>query len=161
MILKERVIVDKAALLKLFRVCSVPACGSVVDPDHVTVHTVGAGMTVTATCLQHQHETTWTSSSTVCEGRKKLFVINILLASYTLFCGLNISQVSSTSLHLAFSFGFDMISFDDSHFQVLELFGHLNIACFSRTFFFKLQSELLHPIVWMSWSYSQVVTKFV
>jgi hypothetical protein len=91
---KERVIVEKEALLKLFKVCSFPSCGSVVDPDDVTVHTVGAAITVTATCLQNNHEQTWSSSNTVGEGRNKMFTINVLLAAFTLFCGLNISQVS-------------------------------------------------------------------
>jgi hypothetical protein len=40
--------------------------------------------------------------------------------------------------------------------QVTELFGHLNLACFGRSYFFNLQSEILHPIVWMSWSLAQV-----
>lgn len=91
---KERVIVEKEALLKLFQVCSFHSCGSVVDPDDVTVHMVGAAITVTATCLQNNHEQTWSSSRTVGEGRNKMFTINVLLAAFTLFCGLNISQVS-------------------------------------------------------------------
>ena len=90
---RERVIVDKASLMELFRVCSVPACGSVIDPDNVTFYTQGAGMTVTATCLEHNHTKSWSSCSSVGEGREKVFSLNILLAAYTLFCGLNISQV--------------------------------------------------------------------
>ena len=89
----DRVIVDKPALLELFKVCSVPNCGSIVDPADVQIHTVGAAITVKSVCLQNQHQQKWSSSATVAEGRKRLFVINILLAAYTLLCGLNISEV--------------------------------------------------------------------
>ena len=90
----DRVLVDKPALLDLFRVCSVPNCGSIVNPADVHINTVGAAMTVKSECLQNNHQQTWSSSATVAEGRKRLFVINILLAAYTLLCGLNISEVS-------------------------------------------------------------------
>ena len=89
---EERFLVEKSALLSMFRVCSVPGCGTVIDSEDVTVHTVGAAVIVKATCLQH-HDLTWSSSSTVGDGHKKVFIINILLAAFTLFCGLNVSQV--------------------------------------------------------------------
>ena len=94
---EERVIVDRPLLMQLFRVCSVPGCGSVVDPDDVIIRTQGAAMTVKAHCLNHNHTTTWSSSRTVGEGREVTYVINILLAAYTLFCGLNLSQVDLKS----------------------------------------------------------------
>ena len=90
----ERIIVDKPAILDLFRVCSTQGCGAVIDPGDIVVHTYGAAMTVRATCLEH-HETFWKSSNSVGVGRNKIFAVNILLAAYTLFCGLNISQVGS------------------------------------------------------------------
>ena len=93
-VLIERIIVDRPALLSLFRVCSTQGCGALIDPGDVVVHTHGAAMTVRATCLEN-HEMFWKSSSIVGEGRKQIFVVNILLAAYTLFCGLNISQVCS------------------------------------------------------------------
>ena len=88
----ERVLVDKPAILILFRVCSIQGCGAPIDPEDVIVHTDGAAMTVKATCLEH-HEISWKSCNTVGEGHSKIFVVNILLSAYTLFCGLNISQV--------------------------------------------------------------------
>ena len=90
----ERIVVDKPSLLELFRVCSEPHCGSIIDQEDVSIITVGAAITVKTTCLQNHHQQTWSSSTTVGEGHKRQFVINILLAAYTLFCGLNISQVS-------------------------------------------------------------------
>lgn len=95
---EERVIVDKACLMKLFRVCS--ECGALVDPEDVKTIHVGAALKIHATCLNN-HVQKWSSSSSVLEGQKEAFTINILLAAYTLFCGLNISQVCrfSSSTH--------------------------------------------------------------
>eukprot|EP00092_Neocalanus_flemingeri_P108804 GFUD01139746.1.p1 GENE.GFUD01139746.1~~GFUD01139746.1.p1 ORF type:complete len:185 (-),score=33.68 GFUD01139746.1:98-652(-) len=126
----ERLIVDKPLLMKLFQVCSEPSCGALIDPEEVKISEVGAAVTIHATCLNN-HNTNWSSSDAVGEGHKKTFTINILLACYTLFCGLNISQVT-------------------------EYFGHLGISCIGRSFFFNLQSNLLHNIVWMTFCYSQV-----
>ena len=91
-VLTERVLVDKPAILNLFRVCSIQGCGAPIDPEDVIAHTDGAAMTVKATCLEN-HEISWKSCNTVGEGHSKIFVVNILLSAYTLFCGLNISQV--------------------------------------------------------------------
>ena len=88
-----RIIVDKSSLLQLFRVCSEPNCGALVDLSEVELTETGAAVNVKATCLKN-HVQNWSSSSSVGEGHKKMFTINILLAAYTLFCGLNISQVS-------------------------------------------------------------------
>ena len=92
-VMTDRFIVDKSSLLQLFRFCSVEGCGSIIDQEDITFHEVGAAVVVKYTCLQH-HEQSWSSSSSVGEGHNKLYVINILLASFTLFCGLNLSQVS-------------------------------------------------------------------
>merc|ERR1719186_1411920 len=59
-----------------------------------------------------------------------MFLINILLASYVLLCGLNIAQV-------------------------IEYFFHLSLESISRTYFFNLQSNLLHRVIWMTWCFSQ------
>lgn len=126
---EKRYIVDKSALLKLFKVCPEPKCGSVIDPDDIIVRSEGAAVIVKGICLNN-HDFSWASSLTAGEGREKMYIINILLAAFTLFCGLNISQV-------------------------IELFNHLNLACIQRTLFFKFQSEYLHPIVWMSWCHAQ------
>ena len=88
-----RYLVDKSSLLQLFRVCNKPNCGALVDPTEVQLIETGAAINVKATCLEN-HDQEWSSSSSVGEGHKKMFTINILLAAYTLFCGLNISQVS-------------------------------------------------------------------
>ena len=92
-VMTDRFIVDKSALLQLFRFCSVEGCGSIIDQEDITFHEVGAAVVVKCTCLQN-HEQSWSSSSSVGEGHHQLYVINILLASFTLFCGLNMSQVS-------------------------------------------------------------------
>ena len=91
-IVTERFIVDKASLQKLFHFCTVENCGSIIDPSDVTFHKVGAAVIVKSTCLNN-HTQSWSSSNSVGEGHHRLFIINVLLAAYTLFCGLNISQV--------------------------------------------------------------------
>ena len=89
----DRFIVEKTSLQRLFRFCSVEKCGSIIDQEDVTFHKKGAAVVVKYTCLNH-HEQSWSSSSSVGEGHHRFFVINILLAAFTLFCGLNISQAS-------------------------------------------------------------------
>ena len=100
---------DKPALLELFRVCSEPHCGSIIDQEDVLILTVGAAINVTTSCLQNNHQRTWSSSTTVGEGHKRQFVINILLAAYALFCGLNISQVRNI-----FISSLDLVGSDES-----------------------------------------------
>ena len=72
--------------------CSIQGCGAPIDLSDVIAHTEGAAMIVKATCLEH-HETSWKSCNAVGEGHNKIYVVNILLAAYTLLCALNISQV--------------------------------------------------------------------
>ena len=127
----ERLIVEKKSLLKLFEVCSTVGCGSLVDSEEIKFVKVGGAFKVKTTCLNN-HVNHFASSSSIGDGKEKIFVINILLAAYMLFCGLNFSRVA-------------------------ELFKHLNIACFGKTFFYKIQSEMLQPIVWICWSYMQVL----
>jgi len=126
---KKRVIVEKDLLLKLFQVCNVPGCGSLVDEDDIKMTTLAAAVSVTATCC-NSHTYHWSTSTKVGEGKKQKFLINVLLASYTLLCGLNISQV-------------------------VEYFFHLSLDCISRCYFFRIQSNFLHRIIWMSWLFAQ------
>ena len=95
----ERVIVEKSELLKLFQVCSHPNCGGLVDSDEIKVIEIGAAVKVKTTCLKN-HVLEWSSSSAVGEGENKWYTINILLAAYTLFCGLNISQVKDSYIKI-------------------------------------------------------------
>ena len=88
-----RVLVEKERLLQLFRVCSEPSCKALIDPQDVKYIEIGAAVNIHAVCLNN-HSQTWCSSSTVGEGNKRMYVVNIVLAAFTLFCGLNISQVS-------------------------------------------------------------------
>ena len=83
---------EKSRLLQLFKVCSEPNCGAMIDPADVKVSEFGAAVKVTAMCLQN-HPQEWSSSSSVGEGHKKTYTINIVMAAFTLFCGLNITQV--------------------------------------------------------------------
>ena len=88
----KRVICETDLLLYLFTVCKVPLCGSLIDRDNVKVYQKGAAITVNTTC-NNSHQSSWSSSKKVGEGRKKSNVINIEMAAYTLFSGLNITQV--------------------------------------------------------------------
>ena len=83
--------------MQLFKVCSIPQCGSIIDPEDVSSRTVGAAVIVNATCLNN-HAQTWSSSNLIGEGHERMYAINILLAAFTLFCGLNVSQVSYDSV---------------------------------------------------------------
>ena len=89
----KRVIVEKELLLNLFTVCNHPGCGCAIDRDDVQMCTVGAAIIITATC-DNSHTFKWSSSTKVGDGKKRMFLINILLASYVVLCGLNIAQVS-------------------------------------------------------------------
>ena len=91
--LPKRIIVETDLLLELFSVCKHPGCGSAIDRDNIQVKTTGAAVGINATC-NNSHENTWSSSSKVGEGKKQSNLINIEMAAYTLFSGLNISQVS-------------------------------------------------------------------
>ena len=91
--LGTRVIVETDLLLELFSVCKYPGCGCAVDSENIQVTRIGAALRVKATC-NDSHENVWSSSSKVGEGKKQMYLINILLAVYTLLSGLNIAQVS-------------------------------------------------------------------
>ena len=96
----ERVIVDKKLLLELFEVCQHPGCGCLVDRDDVKMHTVGAAISISATCT-NSHTFKWSSSAKVGHGRRVMFVINIIVACYVLLCGLNIERVCYIFIHFS------------------------------------------------------------
>ena len=87
-----KAIVFISCLLSLFRVCSVPSCHSAIDAENVHVHDVGAVVTVKWSCNAN-HCGEWHSSPYVGTGRSKVGVLNIMLATYSLTCGLHITQV--------------------------------------------------------------------
>ena len=80
-------------MLELLSVCMHPGCGYPTDKEDIYVSMTGAAMTVNATCF-NGHSFKWNSSTEVGQGKRKKFLINILLATYALLCGLNIGQVS-------------------------------------------------------------------
>ena len=90
---EERFIVEKSAFMEMFKVCNTLGCGAMIDPDDVQLKKIGGAVKVTGTCLNN-HKNIFKSSRSTHEGNKEIFVINILLAAYTLFCGLNFSHVS-------------------------------------------------------------------
>ena len=95
--LGTRVIVETDLLLELFSVCKYPGCGCAVDSENIKVTRVGAALKVKATC-NDSHDYLWSSSSKVGQGKNQMYLINILLAVYTLLSGLNIAQVSNNVL---------------------------------------------------------------
>ena len=89
----KRVIVDTDLLRELFSVCRHPGCNSAIDRDNIRVKTTGAAIRMDGIC-NNSHDNTWSSSKKVGEGKKKYNVVNVEMASYTLFTRLNISQVN-------------------------------------------------------------------
>ena len=75
---KKSVIVEEEKLLELFRVCKQPHCEAAIDPAEISLCRTGAALQITATC-NNSHTEHWSSSSSIGEGRSRLFVINILL----------------------------------------------------------------------------------
>ena len=82
-----------SSLLQLFSVCHTPGCSSSVDPSNREIKEHGAAIVVKYTCNNH-HSGEWSSSPTVGLGKSKVWTLNVLLATYSLVCGLHISQVS-------------------------------------------------------------------
>ena len=102
----QKAIVFLSTLLQLFTVCHLSGCSSAVDPSNIEVIQHGAAIVVKYTCNQH-HTQKWCSSPTIGEGRRTVYVINALLASYCLTCGLHISQVRdkiNNLIHLKYLF---------------------------------------------------------
>ena len=87
-----KAVVFLSNLLALFTICRTPGCHNLIDPSNVNVVEVGAAITVKYTC-NASHSGEWHSSPYVGVGRSKVGVINILLSTYSLTCGLNITQV--------------------------------------------------------------------
>ena len=86
-------------LKNLFSVCRHPGCGSAIDQDNIRVKTTGAAIRMDGVC-NNSHDNTWSSSKKVGEGKKQYNVVNVEMAAYTLFTGLNISQVNLDSISL-------------------------------------------------------------
>ena len=89
----SKAIVFMSCLLQLLSVCPLAGCGSAIDPDNREVKEHGAVIVIHYTCNSH-HSGQWCSSPSVGEGKKKVWVLNTVLASYSLTCGLHISQVT-------------------------------------------------------------------
>ena len=87
-----KAIVFLSCLLQLFTRCQVPGCSSTVDPANIDVQEHGAVIVVKYVCNEH-HTGEWSSSPFIGEGRSKVGVLNIILATFSLTCGLHISQV--------------------------------------------------------------------
>ena len=81
-----------SCLLQLFSLCQVVECGAAIDPENIDVKQHGAAVVVRYTCNKH-HAREWCSSPVMGKGKGKIWVINALLATYSLTCGLHISQV--------------------------------------------------------------------
>ena len=92
-----KAIVFLSSLMSLFSVCHVAGCSGLIDPANRSVTQHGAAIVVQYTCNNH-HSGKWCSSPTVGQGNSKVYVINSVLASYSLTCGLHISQVTNYSI---------------------------------------------------------------
>ena len=92
-----KAIVFLSSLMSLFSVCQVVGCNGLIDPANRSVTQHGAAIVVQYTCNNH-HSGRWCSSPTVGQGNSKVYVINSVLASYSLTCGLHISQVTNYSI---------------------------------------------------------------
>ena len=94
----DKAIVFLSCLLQLFTVCQQYGCGAAIDPANRKYHQEGAVIVIKYTCnASHTH--TWSSSPAVGEGKKKVWVMNAILAIYSLTCGLHISQVIQNFHH--------------------------------------------------------------
>ena len=92
-----KAIVFMSCLMQLFSMCQVSECGSAIDPENIKVVQHGAVVVVRYTCNKH-HTGEWCSSPALGEGKNKVWVLNALLATYSLTCGLHISQVRDFGL---------------------------------------------------------------
>ena len=79
--------------------CQVPGCGSAIDPANMDVQEHGAVIVVKYTCNKH-HSGDWCSSPYVGKGKAKVGVLNVVLATFSLACGLHISQVLKMKLRI-------------------------------------------------------------
>ena len=89
---RTKVIIEKKLLLSLFSICNHYQCGALVDGEDIQVKTIGAAISIVATCA-NSHEFKWDSSLTVGKSKSQIFRVNIELASYVVLCGLDITQV--------------------------------------------------------------------
>lgn len=87
-----KAVVFLSSLLALFDICRVHGCHSAIDASNIVVREIGAVISVKYTC-NGNHTGEWHSSPFVGEGRGKVGVMNILLSTYSLTCGLHITKV--------------------------------------------------------------------
>ena len=120
-----------SCLRQLFTKCGEDNCNSAIDPDNVHIRRIGAVAVVNYEC-NSGHCGEWSSSPYIGQKKEKVGVMNLLLASSILTCGLQISQV-------------------------LEFFSQIKIYMFSKTFYYDLKSGWLNKVVWLVWSECQKV----
>ena len=116
-------------LLKLLSVCHVAGCGELADEEEIKMCSTGGAISFEATCLKN-HKFRWSTSSQLGEKNKKMFKINVDIASYVVLCGMNMAHIN-------------------------EYFDHLSISSISSRFFHYFQATLIHKVVHMVWKYSQ------
>ena len=139
---KAVVYIDK--LLLLFDKCKRPDCDAAIDPDNrKVIDTIGAPLTVKYVCNNH-HTGEWHSSPFLGEGRSRVGVLNVLLATRSLVCGLHITQVCCSVTRKCSRIILNV--------QVLEFFKMLNIAIFGMSFYTELHTKRLSKIIWAMWS---------
>ena len=90
----KKVIVYLTSLLQIFSICRTVNCGSCVEQHNIKVIPNGAMIKVKTLCNDH-HEMEWESSPSVGFGKKRVPVINVLIAAYCLLTGLHIKQVGN------------------------------------------------------------------
>ena len=144
-----KAIVFISSLLQLFSTCQVYGCQSAVDPANIEVRDIGAVIVIKYTCNEN-HSGEWCSSPFIGEGKNRVGVLNVLLATYSLTCGLHISQVKGPVPSWT-------IKKNHLSYQVLDYFSHMKIHMFGQTFFYKLKSDTLDKVVWLTWSDCQVI----
>ena len=118
-----------ANLLQLFAICRVVGCGSCVEVSNMKVSYCGAMIKVKTLCNNH-HESVWQSSPMCWTGKACVAVINVVIAAYCLLTGHHVKQL-------------------------LDLFSHLRLACFGKSFYYELQSSIMERVVWFSWLVNQ------
>ena len=79
--------------MELFQTCPRIDCQAAIDAANVEWIEKGAWLRVKYTC-NNSHSGSWDNSPVVGQGKSKIGILNILLATYTLLCGLHVSQVS-------------------------------------------------------------------
>ena len=87
----SKAIVFITCLLQLFKKCPDEACNSIIDPSNIEITNVGAVTFVKYECNEG-HCGKWASSPFIGKSKERVGIINLLLSSFILTCGLHISQ---------------------------------------------------------------------